>query len=185
MIAAVAGVLFILSGCGDADSSPLQNSPTTSTQDTIVRVDATVPKPQSGSEGANETASPADDADYIAEPVLADVTSPVGGTVKQVIIPGPETSVLVVCDREGFEPFFFTDQGDWVGCSIMDGTEPGPESLLARPALVEVTSPVGGTVEQLSIPGPEISVLVVCERAGFEPFLFTDQGTWVGCQLSP
>jgi hypothetical protein len=54
------------------------------------------------------------------EPSLTDVPSPVGGTVKQLTIPGPETSVLVTCDREGFEPFFFTDQGNWVGCRISE-----------------------------------------------------------------
>ncbi len=185
LVVAIAGVLFVLAGCGDTDSATLQPSDTTTTQNTTVQDNTTVPQPQGGGDEATDTTSPTEDADGVIEPVLEDVPSPVGGTVKQVTIPGPETSVLVVCDQAGFEPFFFTDQGNWVGCSIMDGVEPGPESALAQAAMSDVASPVGGTVKQVTIPGPETSVLVVCDQAGFEPFFFTDQGNWVGCQRSP
>jgi hypothetical protein len=115
------------------------------------------------------------------DPVLVDASSPVGGTVKELVIPGPETSVLVACDQEGFEPFLFADQGVWVGCQITAGEAPGDASTLLEPAMSDAASPVGETVKELVIPGPEISVLVACDQEGFEPFLFADQGTWVGC----
>jgi hypothetical protein len=133
--------------------------------------------------GGNSTGTP-EDGHSASEPFLSDVPSPAGGTVKQVTLPGPETSVLVVCDRNGFEPFFFTDQGNWVGCQTSAGTEPGTPSQLMEPVLSDVPSPVGGTVKQVTLPGPETSVLVICDRNGFEPFFFTDQGNWVGCQMS-
>jgi hypothetical protein len=114
--------------------------------------------------------------------VLVDAESPAGGTVKRLGIPGPERSVLLVCDQDGFEPFFFNDEGNWVGCQIIDGSEAGPESELADPVLGEVDGPAGGTVAQLTIPGPQTSVLVTCRGTGFSPFLFLDEGTWVGCQ---
>jgi hypothetical protein len=115
------------------------------------------------------------------DPVLRDVASPVGGTVKELVIPGPEIAVLVACDQEGFEPFLFADQGTWVGCQIAAGDAAGEASTLLEPAMSDAASPVGGTVKELVIPGPEISVLVACDQEGFEPFLFADQGTWVGC----
>jgi hypothetical protein len=123
-----------------------------------------------------------EDANSGNAPTFSDVPSPAGGMVKQLSIPGPETSVLVACDRAGFEPFFFTDQGNWVGCQISAGAEPGMASQLTEPTLSDVPSPVGGTVKQVTIPGPETSVLVTCDRDGFEPFFFTDQGNWVGCR---
>ncbi len=116
-----------------------------------------------------------------SEPILSEVQSPVGGLVKQVTIPGPETSVLVACDREGFEPFFFTDQGSWVGCQISNGAEPGSISRLTEPMLTDVPSPVGGTVKQVTIPGPETSVLMACREPEFRTFFFVNQGSWVGC----
>lgn len=113
---------------------------------------------------------------------LQDTPSPVGGTVKQLIVPGPETSVLVECDQDGFHPFFFTDQGDWVGCEIDSGREPGAESSLAEPVMRDTEGPVGGTVSKVTIPGPEVSLLVSCATDGFVPFIFEDEGTWAGCQ---
>jgi hypothetical protein len=67
-----------------------------------------------------ETLVDTEDTDSSNAPRLTDVPSPVGGTVQQLTLPGPETSVLIVCDREGFEPFLFTDQGNWVGCRIRE-----------------------------------------------------------------
>ena len=116
------------------------------------------------------------------EPALEDAPSPAGGTVKRLVVPGPQTSVLLACDRGGFQPFFFTDEGDWVDCEAAAGTDPGPESSLTEATLEDVQSPAGGTVKQLTIPGPQTSVLVTCAAEDTSPFLFTDQGTWVGCQ---
>ncbi len=115
-------------------------------------------------------------------PILEDAPSPAGGTVKRLVVPGPQTSVLVVCDQDGFQPFLFTDQGDWVGCEFIAGSEAGPDSGRAEPIMSDVDSPAGGTVNQVTIPGPQASILVTCGADGFVPFLFNDQGTWVGCQ---
>lgn len=117
-----------------------------------------------------------------AEPVLEDVPSPVGGSVKQLMVPGPETSVLFTCDQAGFEPFFYTDQGDWVGCQISDGGQPGAESTMTEPTIEDVPSPVGGMVKQVTIPGPSMAVLLACNAEGFKPFTFIDQGFWIGCE---
>ena len=99
-----------------------------------------------------------------------------------VVGSGLLASVILVCDQDGFQAFFFTDQGDWVGCEAVAGTDPGPESDLTEPKLSEVESPAGGMVKELTIPGPQSSVLVACAGSDFEPFLFEDQGTWIGCQ---
>ncbi|MGB5757571.1 MAG: peptidoglycan-binding domain-containing protein [Acidimicrobiales bacterium] len=116
------------------------------------------------------------------EPTLEDASSPAGGTVKRLVVPGPQASVLLECDQGGFQPYFFTDQGEWIGCEAVAGTDPGPDSSLTEATLNDVESPAGGTVKQLTIPGPQTSVLVACAANGTSPFLFTDQGTWVGCQ---
>ena len=116
------------------------------------------------------------------EPTLEDAPSPAGGTVKRLVVPGPQTSVLLACDQGGFQAYFFTDQGEWVGCEAVAGTDQGPESSLTEATLDDVESPAGGTVKQLTIPGPQTSVLVSCAADDTSPFLFTDQGTWVGCQ---
>jgi hypothetical protein len=153
---------LLAAGCGDDDA----------TSDTA-RPTATTPS-------AADDAVPGDSGP--ADPVLEDTISPVGGTVKQLLIPGPETSVLVTCDQDGFEPFMFTDEGTWVGCQIPDGSEPGPASELAEATIGDTPSPVGGTVKLVTIPGPQLAVLVSCRAEGFQPFLFSDQGTWVGCE---
>ena len=116
------------------------------------------------------------------EPTLEEAPSPAGGTVKRLLVPGPQSSVLLTCDQGGFQPFLFTDQGEWVGCEAVAGTDPGPESSLIEATLADVESPAGGTVKQLTIPGPQTSALVSCAADGTSPFLFADQGTWVGCQ---
>jgi len=179
-IAALAALTLLaaVSGCGDDDTGSGERSTSTT-----VAATTSVPISTPGEE-ATPTGG-IDDPHGVDEPSLANVPSPVGGTVKQVIVPGPEISVLVACDQAGFEPFFFTDQGDWVGCRLMARADPAPQSALAEPVMSDVASPVGGTVKQVIVPGPEISVLVACDQAGFEPFFFTDQGDWVGCQQRP
>jgi len=126
--------------------------------------------------------APTDNTPGGGEPVLKDSASPAGGTVKQLVVPGPETSVLVTCDQRNVEPFFFTDQADWVGCKATAGTQPGPDSTFSAPVMSDVDSPAGGRVKQVTIPGPGTSIIVSCGAAGLKPFLFTDTGTWVGCR---
>jgi hypothetical protein len=111
---------------------------------------------------------------------LADVDN---GLVKQLTLSGPASAVLITCDQGGFEPFTFTDMGlDWVGCQVPNpGDAVGPESALMEPAIEDVASPVGGTVQQVTIPGPQVSIVVACAD-DFKPFIYEDQGTWVGCQ---
>ena len=119
----------------------------------------------------------------VEDVVFADVESPVGGLVKQLTLPGPQTAVMVMCDQEGFVPFAYNDGGwDWVGCQVsVPGTPTAGPSTLTEPVIGEVESPVGGTVFEVTIPGPESAVSVVCE-GDFVPSLYEDQGTWVGCQ---
>lgn len=121
----------------------------------------------------------------VEDVVLADVDSPAGGQVKQLTLPGPQLAVLVTCDQEGVVPFTFTDTGlDWIGCQVSTpGSPTAVPSTLSEPIIETVDSPVGGTVQQVTIPGPESSVIVVCQD-DFVPFLYQDQGTWVGCQAS-
>ncbi len=144
-----------------------------------------------------ETTEPVETAETIeettvedtAEPAmtvtLADAEAPNGQTTQQLALGGPESAVLVTCDQEGFIPFTFTDLGvEWVGCEVPNpGDAVGPESSLSEPSLDEVPSPVGGTVQQLTLPGPQSGVMVTCNE-GFAPFIYEDQGTWVGCQAA-
>ncbi len=113
---------------------------------------------------------------------FGDVESPAGGTVKELRLPGPQSAALVACDQDGFVPFGFSDMGlDWVGCQVpTPGDAVGPESTLTEPELSDVPSPVGGTVSQVTIPGPGDSIVVNCEVG--TAFVYEDQGTWVGCQ---
>ncbi|MGB3136142.1 MAG: hypothetical protein WBG38_08060 [Nodosilinea sp.] len=113
---------------------------------------------------------------------FGDVESPDGGTVKQLRLPGPQSAALVACAQEGFEPFAYSDTGvDWVGCQVPNpGDTVGLESPLAEPELSDVPSPVGGTVSQVTIPGPQSAISVLCETGS--PFVYEDQGTWVGCE---
>jgi guanyl-specific ribonuclease Sa len=115
---------------------------------------------------------------------FGDVESPAGGTVKQLRLPGPESAVLVTCNQEGFTPFAYSDMGmDWVGCET--ATPSGTvelESSPAEPELSDVPGPVGGTVSQVTIPGPQSAISVLCETGS--PFVYEDQGTWVGCEGS-
>jgi hypothetical protein len=106
------------------------------------------------------------------------------GTVKQLTLPGPAVGVLVTCDQEGFVPFAYKDMGwDWVGCQVPKPGDPvGAESALTEPELSDVPSPVGGTVSQVTIPGPQSAISVLCETG--TPFVYEDQGTWIGCQGS-
>ena len=115
---------------------------------------------------------------------FGDIESPAGGTVKQLRLPGPETAVMVACDQEGFVPSAYSDMGlEWVGCQVPNpGDAVGPESALSEPELSDVPSPVGGTVSMVTIPGPQSAVSVLCETG--TPFVYEDQGTWVGCQGS-
>lgn len=115
---------------------------------------------------------------------FGDVESPEGGMVKQLRLPGPETAAMVACDQEGFVPFTYSDTGmEWVGCQVPNpGDAVGPESALTEPELSDVPSPVGGTVSMVTIPGPQSAVSVLCETG--TPFVYEDQGTWVGCQGS-
>jgi hypothetical protein len=132
--------------------------------------------------------APATEAPDTEEPVatidvfFGDVESPAGGTVKQLRLPGPETGVLIACDQEGFVPFAYSDIGmEWIGCQVPNpGDSVGLESALSEPVLSDVPSPVGGTVSQVIIPGPQSAISVLCETG--TPFLYEDQGTWVGCQ---
>ncbi|MEB3289724.1 MAG: hypothetical protein VKI82_07405 [Leptolyngbya sp.] len=111
-----------------------------------------------------------------------EVASPAGGTVKQLTLSGPESAALVTCDQEGFVPFSYRDTGiDWVGCQVPNPNDPaGPTSALTEPAFTAGPSPVGGTVSMITIPGPQSAIAVVCTSGS--PFLYEDQGTWVGCQ---
>ncbi|WP_155523586.1 hypothetical protein [Nodosilinea nodulosa] len=115
---------------------------------------------------------------------FGDVPSPAGGTVKQLRLPGPQSAALVTCDQEGFVPFAYSDTGmNWVGCQVPNpGDTVGLESSLTEPVLSDVPSPVGGTVSQITIPGPQSAISVVCETGS--PFVYEDQGTWVGCEGS-
>ncbi len=115
---------------------------------------------------------------------FGDVASPAGGTVKQLRLPGPESAVLVTCDQEEFVPFAYSDMGmDWVGCELPNlDAAVGPESALTEPELSDVPGPVGGTVSQVTIPGPQSAISVLCETGS--PFVYEDQGTWVGCEGS-
>lgn len=113
---------------------------------------------------------------------FGDVESPAGGTVKELRLPGPEAAAMVACDQEGFVPFAYSDMGmDWVGCQVpTPGDTVGLESSLTEPELSDVPSPVGGTVSMVIIPGPQSAISVVCNTGS--PFLYEDQGTWVGCE---
>ena len=113
--------------------------------------------------------------------VLEDAPSPVGGTVKRLVLGGPQATVLVVCDQGGFEPFLFTDQGDWVGCELAAGSEPGPGSALLEPVMRAGDSTDGDGLTEVVIPGPQSSILVDCETAGSVPILRFEGGTRVGC----
>jgi len=117
--------------------------------------------------------------------ILAEAAAPDGQTTQQLALGGPERAVLVTCNQEGFIPFTFTDLGvEWVGCQVPNpGDAVGPESSLTEPSLGEVPSPVGGTVQQLTLPGPQSGVMVTCND-GFAPFMYEDQGTWIGCQTA-
>ncbi|MGG6237398.1 hypothetical protein ACQ4N7_02070 [Nodosilinea sp. AN01ver1] len=134
---------------------------------------------------APETETPATEAPGATIDVFfGDVESPAGGTVKQLRLPGPESAVLVTCDQEGFVPFAYSDTGmDWVGCETTTPDDTAAlESTLTEPELSDVPSPVGGTVSQVTIPGPQSAVSVLCETGS--PFVYEDQGTWIGCQGS-
>ncbi|MGF1519380.1 MAG: hypothetical protein ACFCVB_16485 [Nodosilinea sp.] len=113
---------------------------------------------------------------------FGDVESPAGGTVKELRLPGPEAAAMVACYQEGFEPFSYSDTGmDWVGCQVPNpGDSVGLESSLTEPELSDVPSPVGGTVSMITIPGPQSAISVVCDTG--TPFVYEDQGTWIGCQ---
>jgi hypothetical protein len=113
---------------------------------------------------------------------FGDVESPAGGTVKELRLPGPETAAMVACDQEGFVPFAYSDTGmNWVGCQVPNpGDAVGPESALTEPELSDEPSPVGGTVSMVTIPGPQSAISVVCNSG--TPFVYEDQGTWIGCQ---
>lgn len=127
---------------------------------------------------ASSTEEPAATMDVF----FGDVESPAGGTVKELRLPGPESAAMVACDQEGFEPFGYSDMGmDWVGCQVPNpGDSVGLESALSEPVLSDVPSPVGGTVSQVIIPGPQSAISVVCNTG--TPFVYEDQGTWVGCE---
>lgn len=114
---------------------------------------------------------------------LTEVPSPEGGTVQQLTLPGPEAGVMVICDQEGFVPFAYADSGmDWVGCQVPNpGDAVGAESTLTAAVLDEVPSPMGGMVPQVTLPGPQTAIAVVCE-GDFMPFVYPDQGDWIGCQ---
>jgi biotin carboxyl carrier protein len=120
----------------------------------------------------------------VAVPEIREVTSPVGGTIQKVFIPGPESAVAVACVQQGFDPFFFKDEGEnWVGCQLRANESPGSSVSQLVPEIREVTSPVGGTIQKVFIPGPESAVAVACVQQGFDPFFFKDEGeNWVGCQ---
>lgn len=142
------------------------------------------------SEAAVETEVPATETDT-ATVIFADVEGPdngvpnvENGSVKQLTLPGPAVAVLVTCDQEGFVPFGYKDMGwDWVGCQVPNPGDPvGAGSNLTEPELSDVPSPVGGTVSQVTIPGPQSAIAVVCNQGS--PFVYEDQGTWVGCQGS-
>ncbi len=61
---------------------------------------------------------------------------------------------------------------------------PPAGAAIAGVTFGDVASPVGGTVKKAILSGPETGIMVVCDQSGFEPFVFTDQGTWVGCKLT-
>lgn len=111
-----------------------------------------------------------------------EVESPAGGTVKQLTLSGPEVAAMVACDQQGFVPFSYRDTGlDWVGCQVPNPSDAvGPESALLEPQLADGPSPVGGTVPMITLPGPQSAITVLCNTG--TPFLYEDQGTWVGCQ---
>ncbi|MBD2258724.1 hypothetical protein [Pseudanabaena sp. FACHB-2040] len=141
--------------------------------------DAGTPPPISG----ESTPAPPMSGEGAAGLELVEESSPAGGTMAKVYLPGPETAVIVECEQEGFTPFFFIDVGEyWVGCQSEVNASVGPE--VDQPiGLQEVSSPAGGMVQKLSIPGPQLSAAVGCEQDGFVPFLYDDEGaTWVGCQ---
>lgn len=119
----------------------------------------------------------------VTDVAFTDVDSPVGGQVKQLTIPGPHVAVLVTCDQEGVVPFAFTDMElNWVGCQVSTlGNPTATPSTLTEPVIETVDSPVGGTVQQVTIPGPESALMVTC-IGDFAPFLYQDQGDWIGCQ---
>ncbi len=135
-----------------------------------------------------EPEAPEAEAPTTDEPAAAigvffgEVDSPAGGTVKQLRLPGPEAAAMVSCDQDGFVPFSYRDSGiDWIGCQVpTPGSATGPASSLTEPELSDVPSPVGGTVSMITIPGPQSAISVVCNTG--TPFLYEDQGTWVGCQ---
>lgn len=114
---------------------------------------------------------------------LTEVPSPEGGTVQQLTLPGPEAGVMVVCDQEGFVPFAYADSGiDWVGCQVPNpGDAVGAESSLTAAVLNDMPSPMGGMVPQVTLPGSQTAIAVVCE-GDFMPFVYQDQGDWIGCQ---
>ena len=113
---------------------------------------------------------------------LTEIASPAGGMVQQLTLPGPETGVMVTCDQEGFVPFAYSDMGmEWVGCQVPSaGGSVGAASTLTEPEMAEVPSPVGGMVSQVTIPGPQSAMVVTCAIG--TPFMYDDQGSWVGCQ---
>lgn len=136
--------------------------------------------PEAPSTEAPATEAPAATVDVF----FGDVESPAGGTVKELRLPGPEAAAMVACDQEGFVPFSYSDMGmNWVGCQVPNpGDSVGLESSLTEPELSDVPSPVGGTVSMVIIPGPQSAISVLCETG--TPFVYEDQGTWVGCQGS-
>ncbi|WP_035991041.1 hypothetical protein [Leptolyngbya sp. KIOST-1] len=136
--------------------------------------------PNAPDAGASGTEEPVATIDVF----FGDVESPDGGTVKELRLPGPAAAAMVTCDQEGFEPFSYSDMGmDWVGCQVPNpGDAVGPESALSEPELSDVPSPVGGTVSMITIPGPQSAISVVCDQG--TPFVYEDQGTWIGCQGS-
>ena len=107
---------------------------------------------------------------------LRDTPSPDGGTVKELAIGNPQTTVVVRCSRGGFEPFLFEDQGTWVGCELQTGPTPGDPSPLAEPELTMEDPPV------LTVPGPAHGVLISCPGddlpalTAAEPVLLSCQG---------
>jgi guanyl-specific ribonuclease Sa len=70
---------------------------------------------------------------------------------------------------------------DWVGCQVSNPSDAtGPGSALTEPEISEVPSPVGGTVSMVTIPDPQSAIVVVCDTG--TPFIYEDQGAWIGCQ---
>ncbi len=122
-----ASVMFLVVAVAACQTTPEQASTSPTPIATTAPLSPT-PAPTAINSGADETPLA-----ELTEPAMRPFPSPVGGMIQKVYIPGPESAVAVTCVRPGFEPFFYTDQGEnWVGCQSKTSQNKTSQSKISQ-----------------------------------------------------